>query len=286
MTHALRDRAGAAAREAPLALHPWCLLVSPATPAAENMALDAALLARARESGETVLRVYTWRHPTLSLGRNQRAAGAYSAERARTLGVEVVRRPTGGRAVLHWREVTYSVTAPERPGEPLRAAYARINRVLLEALRRLGVPASLAVPRERAPAPGLAPCFETPVAGEIVVGGCKLVGSAQYREAGALLQHGAILVDDDQPLLSRLALVPLAPVPAPATLRVVLGRAPTVREMADALLAAVRSLEDPEARPLGEADSCGLDEIADVALRAAARGALVHYRDPQWTWRR
>jgi lipoate-protein ligase A len=112
------------------------------------------------------------------------------------------------------------------------------------------------------------------------------VGSAQYREAGALLQHGAILVDDDQPLLSRLALVPLALVPAPATLRVVLGRAPTVREMADALLAAVRSLEDPEARPLGEADSCGFDGIADVALRAAARGALVHYRDPQWTWRR
>lgn len=272
-----------AATHAPVARRRWRLLVSPPRPAAENMALDAALLARARETGETVLRVYSWERPTLSLGRNQRASGAYSAERARELGVDVVRRPTGGRAVLHWREVTYCVAAPEQPGEPLRAAYVRINRVLLDALHRLGVPASLARPRGRAPAPGLAPCFEAPVAGELVVDGRKLVGSAQYREAGALLQHGAILVDDDQPLLARLALVPLAPVPAPATLREVLGRAPDVREVADALLAAVRSLEDPDAHPIGEADP---GDGAAAALGAAARGALVLYRDPQWTWRR
>jgi lipoate-protein ligase A len=280
------ERPGRADRDtAPAALR-WRLLVTPPLAGAENMALDAALLARARLRREAVLRVYSWLRPTLSLGRNQRAVGAYSADRAREMGVDVVRRPTGGRAVLHWREITYSVAAPELPGEPLRASYARINRLLLDALRRLGVPAALAAPVVRAPAPGIAPCFETPVAGELVAGGRKLVGSAQYREAGAFLQHGSILVEDDQQLLGRLALVPLPPVPAPATLRALLGRAPAPAELAEALLAATRALEDPGACRIGEGDCTAESGDALDDLRAAARGMLVHYGDPTWTWRR
>jgi lipoate-protein ligase A len=248
------------------------------------MALDDALLARARETGECVLRVYAWERPTLSFGRNQTARGLYDPERLAARGLDVVRRPTGGRAVLHHREVTYSVTAPDGAlaptGAPLRAAYARVNAVLLDGLRRLGVAARLAAPAGRAPVPDGAPCFETPTAGEIVVdghgGASKLVGSAQWRDGGALLQHGSILVDDDQRSVSELASRPLPPVPAPATLRAMLGRAPGLDEVADALFAAARDREDPAAHPL---------EL-DGALAEAARAAQWRYDDPDWTWRR
>ena len=242
------------------------------------MAVDEALLARARTTGEAAFRVYTWLRPTLSLGRHQAARGLYSPERAATLGVDVVRRPTGGRAVLHAREVTYCVAAPVAPGEALGAAYARVNQVLLEGLRRLGVDAHLAEPSGRAPLPTGAPCFEIPVAGEIVVAGRKLVGSAQYREGGAFLQHGSILVEDDQSLLARLALRPLPPTPPAATLRAALGRPPSDTEVADALFAAVRAREDPEATSLA-------GDSYEAELGAVVRGAVVHYRDPAWTWR-
>ena len=140
----------------------WRLLYTPELPAVENMALDAALMERARLTEERVFRVYTWRRPTLSLGRNQTARGLYDPDTARARGVDVVRRPTGGRAVLHHREVTYSVTGPaasESDGESLRDAYASINRLLLDGLRRLGVRAELARPAVRAPLPSGAPCF-------------------------------------------------------------------------------------------------------------------------------
>jgi lipoyl(octanoyl) transferase len=83
----------------------------------------------------------------------------------------------------------------------LRESYRAINRLLLEALRTLGVDAREAQGSRRAPIPGLAPCFEAPVAGEVVAGGRKLVGSAQVRDGDAFLQHGSILIDDDQHLL-------------------------------------------------------------------------------------
>lgn len=254
---------------------PWRLLLSPPLPGAENMALDDALLERARTTGESVLRVYAWAGPTLSFGRHQTARSAYSSARAAQQGVAVVRRPTGGRAILHHREVTYSVTAPVT-AEPLRASYARINRLLLDGLARLGVTATLADPATRAPLPGIGPCFETPTTGEVVVGGRKLVGSAQWRDAGALLQHGSILVDDDQAMLARLATAPLPDVPPPATLREALGRAPAVDEVAAALFAAVRALEDGHAAPLA----------ADDRLEARADAARARYADDAWTWRR
>src|SRR5687768_14706976 len=90
----------------------WRVLLTPPLPGADNMALDEALLERARDSGEAVARVYTWSRPTLSLGRNQTAAGRYDLALAAALGIDVVRRPTGGRAVLHHRELTYAVAAP------------------------------------------------------------------------------------------------------------------------------------------------------------------------------
>jgi lipoate-protein ligase A len=254
----------------------WRLLRTPPLTGAANMALDTSLVDRARRTGEATLRVYAWSNPTLSFGRNQRTAGYYAAERLRARGVDAVRRPTGGRALLHDREVTYAVAAPETAGEPLRESYARINRLLLAALRALGVDAHVARPAGRAPLPDGAPCFETPTGGELVLDGAKLVGSAQWREGGALLQHGSILVQDDQSRLGALSSRALPPVPRPATLHAALGRSPSVDEVAEALFGAVRTLEDPEAAPL----------TLDDELLAEAGRWEARYLDDRWTWRR
>jgi lipoyl(octanoyl) transferase len=253
----------------------WRLLHTPPLGGVDNMAIDETLLERARGEGEVVVRVYTWSEPTLSFGRHQTAVGAYDGDRARERGVAVVRRLTGGRAVLHHREVTYSVTAPAAFGAGLRESYDRINRLLLGALAHLGVEAELAPARGRMPPPAAAPCFELPAPGEVVVRGRKLVGSAQYRDDGALLQHGSILIDDDQSLVAELARQPVAVAPA-ATLRDALGAAPAVADVAGALFDAVRRQEDPAADPLD------LDDIlADSLARARER-----YLDDRWTWRR
>lgn len=240
------------------------------------MAIDEVLLRRAAASGEAVFRVYAWAGPTLSLGRNQPAHDEYDPAALREHGVSVVRRLTGGRAVLHHREVTYSVTAPETLGGALRDAYARINEILMAGLRSLGVDAALAVPNGRAPLPSTAPCFEQPTEGELVLGAQKLVGSAQYREGGALLQHGSILVDDDQRLVAALLREPVTPPPPPATLHGALGRVPRLDEVATALFDAVRAREDPDASEL----------VPDHLFSVAVAAATERYRDERWTWRR
>jgi lipoate-protein ligase A len=240
------------------------------------MALDEALMGRARHTGETVLRVYAWSTPTLSLGRNQRAVGFYREKALSECGIGVVRRPTGGRALLHHREVTYSVTAPCPDNTALLTEYGRINALLCSALGALGVPVVVAMPRARAAAPSAAPCFAEPARGELTYNGRKLVGSAQWRDRGAMLQHGSILVDDDQSSIGALLRDPVAPTPVPATLRDALGRAPVMAEVGDALFRAVRSLADPDAAPL-EIDT----DLARATTEIAAR-----YRDDAWTWRR
>jgi len=272
----LRHATTPAARPAAGTRVAWRLLVTPPAPGAANMALDEALMARSRDRGEVWLRVYGWSEPTLSLGRHQTARGRYDRHRAAALGVRFVRRPTGGRAVLHHREITYCVTAPDGALGSLRESYRRINRLLLDALRRLGVEAGEALASGPAPRPGVAPCFEEPVAGEIVAGGRKLVGSAQWRDRGALLQHGSILVEDDQALAGGLLRSPPPAVPAPATLTALLGRAPAAAEFAAALAAAIASVEEGSAT-VAELD----DALADAALALRAR-----YESDAWTWRR
>jgi lipoate-protein ligase A len=240
------------------------------------MALDEALMERARATGEWVVRVYSWRTPTISLGRNQSARGRYDLERIKQLSLAVVRRPTGGRAILHHREITYSVTAPSADAGDLRQSYDRINRLLLEALRSLGVNAAVAIPAKRAASPGMAPCFDEPAAGELTVDGRKLAGSAQWRADGALLQHGSILIEDDQSLLSTLSVDEGPVVPVPATLFETLGRAPSVDDISRALGEAIRMVEGIRATEL----------TIDEFLRARAAALVVRYVDNAWTWRR
>ena len=232
------------------------------------------MLHTASESGETLLRLYSWDRPSVSFGRNQQCHGIYSAGRCEAAGVPAVRRPTGGRALLHASEVTYAVAAPTSAAPTLRGGYDAINTLLLDALTALGVLATRAAPTGRTPTPGLAPCFETPAAGELVVGAQKLVGSAQHREAGAFLQHGSILIDDGQGLLQSLAQVPLPAVPPPATLRA-LGVAD-----ADVVRASI-------VRALRRVASGDIVVSDDTWLPAGhIQTALSHYRDPRWTWRR
>lgn len=240
------------------------------------MALDEALMARARRTGETVLRTYSWCAPTLSLGRNQRARDEYDDGTLRDAGVAVVRRPTGGRALLHHREVTYSVTAPLTAGETVAAAYSRINALLVNALDILGVPTEIAAPGMRAAIPTARPCFAEPARGELVCAGRKLVGSAQWRDDGALLQHGSILVDDDQAAIGRLMRRASGPEAAPATLRDVLGRAPTHAEVHEAVALAVTRSTGARPLPLEP----------DPTTYADADRLGVRYRDDAWTWRR
>jgi lipoate-protein ligase A len=239
----------------------------------DNMALDEALLARARRTGERVLRVYSWLRPTLSLGRNQRARDIYDLARARALGIDVVRRITGGRALLHHREVTYSVTAPAGDDSSLMESYVSINSLLASALRSLGVPVTAAPRVRRMPPPGSAPCFELPAPGELVFAGRKLVGSAQFRDGGAFLQHGSILIDDDQGLIGQLAIHPVPLAARAATLREALGRAPSVREVADALFAAARASNEDESRPW----------LVDATTRSECAAARARYESEEWT---
>jgi lipoate-protein ligase A len=256
----------------------WRLLFAPPRSGAENMARDIALQTRAADTSEIVFSIYSWMRPTLSFGRNQTADGLYDLRRIRDAGLDVVRRPTGGRAILHHREVTYSVTAPLAGAPSLRETYARINEILLRGLARLGVGAELAAVAERAPSPGIRPCFALPSEGELAAAGRKLVGSAQWRDGGALLQHGSILVDDDQsslPSYMASAADGDTTIARPATLRSLLGRAPDPLEVAKAMFDAVRLLEDEDAT-----------ELAEDEIRADALNQLPRFLDEEWTWRR
>lgn len=258
---------------------------------ATNMATDHALLERAATSGEAVLRIYGWARPTLSFGMHERARVTPAS--LATHGVDVVRRPTGGRALLHDREVTYSVTAPAA-GIGLGESYRAINALLLAALSRLGVHATEAERRARASAPDGAACFAEPNVGELTVGGRKLVGSAQRRDQGALLQHGSILLADDQGLIAQLRGVerqasdtPIAlaagalsqneesPTVA-ASLTEILGRDVSYGEVRDALLAALRDAVGAQA----------VTPLETSAIAPAVSRATAQYRDAKWTWRR
>ena len=177
---------------------------------AANMAMDQAL-AEAAAAGEAppTLRFYRWQPPAVSLGRHQPITDV-NAGVVHELGYEIVRRPTGGRAILHTDELTYAVTAPA--GEPrvsgtLMDAYLRLSNALLAGLQRVGLNADKAAGNVRAGPNVSAACFEVPSAYEITAHGRKLIGSAQSRRAGYVLQHGSLpLVGDIGRLVDVLAL--------------------------------------------------------------------------------
>lgn len=175
---------------------PWLLRIDPPAPGSRNMAVDAELLdAVAAGTSRPTLRFYGWSPPCLSLGYFQ-PEELVDREACRRYRVDVVRRPTGGRAILHDRELTYSVSLPlsvlgEEQG--VIASYRRLSLALVDGLRAAGYPVQAQPEAVDHRADSSPACFDRPAQHEILLLGRKVVGSAQVRRGGALLQHGSIL---------------------------------------------------------------------------------------------
>lgn len=169
-----------------------------------NMAMDEALLNFvSRGEIDPVVRFYTWNPATLSVGYFQRLKKEIDIDKVKEKGFGLVRRQTGGRGVLHDKELTYSViVSEEHPNMPstVTEAYRVISEGLLEGFKLLGFEAYFAIPhskeeREKLKQPRSAVCFDAPSWYELVVEGRKIAGSAQTRQKGVILQHGSLLQD-------------------------------------------------------------------------------------------
>ena len=219
----------------------WRLISDLPADGPANMALDEAILERAAASPvEPTLRLYGWETATLSLGSRQPASGSHDLDWLLDGGLGLVRRPTGGRAVLHEHERTYAVVArldaPPFDGGVI-ATYRTIAATLVRALELLGLPARAGdAPSD--PGPGADPvCFARPGPLEIEVDGRKVIGSAQLRRRGAFLQHGSILLRADAGRWSA-AIGREADPAAFAGIEDLLGRRVRVDELDAALVAA------------------------------------------------
>jgi lipoate-protein ligase A len=176
----------------------WLLIDDAPAGGARNMAVDEFLLRRVeKDGGAPVLRLYSFNPPAITLGYHQDAAKAIDLPAACTDGLDVVRRITGGRALLHDGELTYSVTAKIGPpfGQGLADTFLVIAGVIVSALRSAGIEARLgSAKRAGMESPMSSPCLASTSRHEITAGGKKISGSAQRRTGGAFIQHGSILL--------------------------------------------------------------------------------------------
>jgi lipoate-protein ligase A len=175
----------------------WRLLPYTVNNPAWNMAVDEAIFtAYCNTEAPATLRFYGWDPPAVSIGYFQDLAREINIETIKKKGFGLVRRPTGGRAVLHDRELTYSVVAGVRDGLPesLGGSYHYIARAFAAAFQSFNIAAELQ-PETSAKAAQSGACFESPSWYELMVDGRKLVGSAQFRQQNSFLQHGSILLD-------------------------------------------------------------------------------------------
>lgn len=239
-----------------------------------NMALDEALLDESVRRQAGFLRLYRWQPHCLSFGRHEPALRRYHRDHIEALGIDVVRRPTGGRAVWHAGELTYAVTAPEDTFGTLRDAYRSIHQAIRLALGRLGAEATLAGTPDRPVGVDAGACFAQPVGGEVLVGTRKVVGSAQVRRNGGFLQHGSILLDDDQSFLADITRGE-APRGNEAPLNRILASPVSFSEVASAVYQAARTWR-------GEWDA----EDRGTTTDHVAQSRFDHYRSTEWTWRR
>lgn len=263
----------------------WRLIVHAEADGATNMAMDEALL-ESVIAGDSLptLRFYAWAPPCLSLGRGQKLAEV-DLDACRAAGVDVVRRPTGGRSILHTDELTYSVCLPQadqRAQGGVVEGYRRLSEGLLAGLHLLGVEAIQARGRQ---APGdeqTAVCFESPSDYEITVGGRKLVGSAQRRAQGGVLQHGTLPLYGD---LARIVdCLAFSPAEREVQRRRVYQKALTLEEATGAILPFERV-----ARALAEGFAHALHLTlvpGELGSRERTRAAEIRaqvYANPRWT---
>lgn len=262
----------------------WRLLSHPASDGPWNMAVDEAI-ARSVGTGQAppTVRFYAWHPPTVSLGCLQRADGAIAVDGCRRLGVAVVRRPTGGRAVLHDRELTYSLCLPlDRVWGRLTVAesFRLASQGLLVGLRGLGAPAVLADGTgESRTVEGTEACFQRRRMPAILVRGRKLLGSAQRRWNTVLLQHGSLLIDVDVGMHQ--AVFPTwtrdGTNDGVTGLKGVLADVPPRAALEAALLNGWREVLGMAWQPA---------ELTVREREEAERLVGMRYGDPAWTWRR
>ena len=177
-------------------------------PAEKNMAVDAALLADCEQGRiPPTVRLYGWSEPAITIGYSQKAEKELDIERCRELGIAIVRRPTGGRALLHYRELTYAVVAPVSLvpfNRGLKATFGAVSEALLAGLQGLGIQGDINTSKQRSGPTRSPACFASLNHCEITVDGKKLVGSAQKRTSKAFLQHGSLIIDADHDLFTSL----------------------------------------------------------------------------------
>ena len=266
---------------------PWRLIVDAPADGAWNMAVDEAMLEAYASGGHDVaptLRIYGWNPPALSLGRFQDAVTSHDPAFLRAEAIDLVRRPTGGSAVLHEHERTYAVVGRLRhsafQGSVLET-YSSIAGALCAGLRTLGldarsdcgVGAASTSRREIS-------CFGTTSNHEISVGGMKLVGSAQLRRRGAFLQHGSILIRSDARRLGRALGADGVPSPF-GDLATAIGRVPDFEEIDRKLIAGFAGSFSVELEP-GRLTSTEAERATRLrSLKYLAAGWTLEAREPR-----
>ncbi|QOY36090.1 lipoate--protein ligase family protein [Anaerobacillus isosaccharinicus] len=185
----------------------WNFINSGKCSAAFNMALDEALLEwHSQGKIKPTIRFYGWEPATLSIGYFQKVEKEINLEAVQKYGLGFVRRPTGGRGVLHEHELTYSVIVSEDHAmmpKGVTEAYRVISEGVLHGFKNLGLDAYFAVPKTKEEqdllkSPRSAVCFDAPSWYELVVEGRKVAGSAQTRQKNVILQHGSIILELDE----------------------------------------------------------------------------------------
>ena len=266
----------------------WRLYLSPPALGAWNMAVDEAILEHViRGEAPPTLRLYSWAPPCLSLGRSQPFSDVDTAA-CKANGWDVVRRITGGRAILHTDEITYSVIVPKdniHVQGSLLESYHHLAQGLLAALEKLGADVQMNEEKLDAAAQKNPVCFETPSTYEITVDGKKLIGSAQARIRDGVLQHGSL------PLVGDLARI---------TQALCFPEAESRQSAAEKLLARASTLESALGRavPWGAANQAfvhGFETALDIQLERdelslpeimrVAELVREKYAHPSWTER-
>jgi lipoate-protein ligase A len=252
----------------------WQLLVDRPRAGYENMARDQGLLDLAQREGIAVVRLYSWQPFCISFGRHEPALRRYDREKITAQGLDTVRRPTGGRAVWHARELTYAVAAPLEVFGSLRDAYREIHLLLSRAVGALGVSPTLATAPGRTASLDSGACFASPAGGEVMVDGAKVIGSAQLQQGDAFLQHGSLLLEDSQDMVHGVTRGS-PPDSQDRPLASILGRELSFAEAAGAVQATVAAWA-PQWQPW----------TGEALLTSAAQAHERHFRSPEWTWRR
>jgi lipoate-protein ligase A len=228
-------------------LTPFRLLVTEPMNGAANMALDEALLrSRLSKAGPPTVRFFAWRPPTISLGYGQPIDGSIDLDAAARMGIGLVRRPTGGSAILHEGpdlELTYSVVGAAEDffgADDLLTTYRWIGTALAAGLNALGAAAEMVPVQPSSPAAMPAFCFARTGSYELEAGGRKLVGSAQRRQGAAFLQHGSVMLSAAPERLRRVFPAVADPLGGMTTLEAVLGWRPSFAETVEALASGFR----------------------------------------------